>query len=1256
MKSEMEHAMNIQFPKFVGRETQMAKIREQIARPGTVVVNIAGGGGVGKTTLLRKIVADYRRNVAANTLVTEVIDFSHTVHRVQTWVLDRIAAIQPEAFEDYFAQMEGIEALDPLVRMYREREALDAFVKNYNTLAEHYRIILLFDTVELVQNTHLLTFIIELVSEHQLSNTVLILAGRHNDAPEITERLQAVFDPQSILTIHLTGFDEEEAHRYFEEAITPGLRELNPNLLENIYVLSDRNPIKIALSLDWLNRGIPLMTEITRITPEELRSRSEDELNEMKERFEHALMDGIRKLESPLYDVILYMAHFHKRFNKRMLEFFFPDQPADALLERLANLPFVKYINDDYFVLHDEMTRLVQKHVWDAVEDPDRTLRRDLSQQVCEYYRQELATFPPSSERTEQENITFWSYSVERMSYQLDTHFQTGYYRFETLFEELVADQRPGLASLAISFLEEFRHEKDYSPLLTCFVDGYYKGGVLLAQQRFREAEQTLQAKEQHLTQIIADLDWERAAPLDLHLRNQRHKVYHQLGFCYRSLGNWEQAIENYQRSLELALELAAQIDLQTINAEERQQMLMAQVAETLNSLANVYRLQGKLHQASLLCRNSILLRQTWEPQQVCKSQYVMGMVMWEIGNSTMAVDYLRFAEQSCPLDDEMTLALIKKYRAYVFYRAGLPEQAIPLLEEAISVFQQRGQFSDLADALNIRSRIYRDHPHLPLNVKESKKEEEGQQWSIAKALELARKAYEIAERIGDEYRLAECHLTLAIHHYRLSQIEPQQGATHRQIALSHYEDGIKLARDRYYQLLSLYSAVRGHIAFDERDYEEAFRQYTQQCRLATRFKRAVYERAIDTLGNRLRELGNKDAITAELITAQVRDAWQQAQLSDEFPELLDEIAEIEKAILEQEELNSLKWEYRQAMLDGRWQDAIASCDRTLQISGLYTDVNRANILIDRVEALRKRGSIADLSEARRLAKVALQIGEDLNDPALIGNAHLSMAHVLWDTTSTAEAADHLAAAAAAFQEAHDPLRSARVEWLQAYMQYRTGFFREPLNALVDIAHVFQRHNLSAYLADVWNLMSRITRTDPDRPDLDTAGEYVERAFRCAKSAHDYYRLGECTLSRAFLAYRQQDWEQALQLCKQGLSYLTPETHLVRSVYYGLQGNVYFRLANAATRPKEREEYWQQAFEAYTNELVAATQAKPARLIRALDLIHIRMIRLPADLAPHYANQLETAWRQHHLEEEFPVVIDMCRYVIQYRPYIHIEQ
>ncbi len=110
--------------------------------------------------------------------------------------------------------------------------------------------------------------------------------------------------------------------------------------------------------------------------------------------------------------------------------------------------------------------------------------------------------------------------------------------------------------------------------------------------------------------------------------------------------------------------------------------------------------------------------------------------------------------------------------------------------------------------------------------------------------------------------------------------------------------------------------------------------------------------------------------------------------------------------------------------------------------------------------------------------------------------------------------------------------------------------------------------------------------------------------------------------------------------------------HLLHSVYEGVRGTALFEQALTLCDQAERTARLEQAFEAFDLELYEATQAKPARLIGALDLIFAMLMRLPVDETQHYSRQLQQAWQKHQTGDNLSHVDAMFEQALKYRPYL----
>jgi len=647
------------------------------------------------------------------------------------------------------------------------------------------------------------------------------------------------------------------------------------------------------------------------------------------------------------------------------------------------------------------------------------------------------------------------------------------------------------------------------------------------------------------------------------------------------------------------------------------------QIAETLNNLGNLYRLTGEFYDARLLCQTGILLRQAWGLDTVM-SLYVMSMILWEMGDTAASMAHLTQAEQECT--DEFRLALLKKYHAYILFRAGLSEQALPMLEEAEAIFRQKLLRSELADALNIRCRIYRKNPEL-ISLKGSIRDH------MKIIEELGQEAYLLATLGNDKFRISECHLTQAYHYYQWSRTDDSRAERYRQLALDQWKRGVGLAKGGYHQIYSLYCRLRGDLAFDapKPDYELAFDQYVEQCKFGSNFKQATYERGIDHIGDRLRSISNTEPGRALQYIDKIITAWCADPQLAQHTELVDELRDVKQTVEERERLKVLQAKYDRAMLEGKLVEANRYSDEILKIPGFYTDANRAEVLLHKSQVAHRQERFA---EARRYANIALQLGNNLKADQLAGNAHLMLTTILWDTTSTAEAADHLKEATRIFEEIRDQAGLIHARRFQNYILYRTGIFDGLIERLGELASQLDERQMTADAADIYNIMSRVARTNMLKRDHEMARQFAETALARAEASGDAYRKAESLLSLAILSQREQNYKQVLAYYKQGIQLLPVESHAIRTVFEGIRGSAHYEMARQAAGRK-KVEYRQKAFEAFSRELAEASQSKPASLVRSTELLFGSLARLP------YAQEMADCSRLiedtlHQLQDEYP--------------------
>lgn len=272
----------------------------------------------------------------------------------------------------------------------------------------------------------------------------------------------------------------------------------------------------------------------------------------------------------------------------------------------------------------------------------------------------------------------------------------------------------------------------------------------------------------------------------------------------------------------------------------------------------------------------------------------------------------------------------------------------------------------------------------------------------------------------------------------------------------------------------------------------------------------------------------------------------------------------------------------------------------------------------------------------------------------------MAMTSILWDTTSTAEAAEHLKAATQIFLKLDDQIGLARARRFHNYILYRTGHFDVLLEPLRQIAEVFEKYQMNAEVADLKNLISRVARTNTIRPDYVLARKSAEEALQKAETSGDAYRKAECLLSLATLCQREKKYTEVLDYYKEGIQLLPIEAHAIRTVYEGIRGAAHFEMARQATG-EERDEHWGQAFLAFSQELAEAAQSKPASLVRSIELLFQTLTQLPTEEElSKYAQSIEQHVREllassPQLERSMQEIERMLSQARQFYPFLQAD-
>ena len=1239
--------------KFIGRETPLKKIYAAIEKSGRRhLISVRGRGGVGKTYLLRKVHEEYAEQEGL--LCLPIVDFSKSETRTQRWLMGFIARQAPTGFERYYEIEQAALRQDQSYSAlpWSEKDLEEAFLNDCQEFEQQIRCIFLFDTLELIQDTLLLGFILRIVERTQ--NSVFILSGRSNQ--DLMDHFQQVVGSSGVIDIELAGFDEQDAMRYIEQY--PAGARLGEDEKRSLYLLSEQGvPIKLALALDWLSRGL-MMNTLVGHSFEELRRLSTEDTKSFQKitaAFERELVTQIGELGTYVDRAVYVMAHVHKRFNRALLRLLVRDVDTDEMLsdaniDKLVaqiELPFVKQIEEDYFVLHDEIQRMIARHIWDWM-DPDHEERRRIDQKVIEYYDARIDALRSQFSENAVPPSVDWEcriYEIERLHYQLDIDLAEGYRQFSTMFEELEDRRNAELAALALDVLIK---DRPLPARLRSFANTYHHGWVLVRRERLEQARECIEQGLEELTsaRTIEDPVIERRAFLEREVDQRLGEVYTLLGYCHRLLGNWTDAIDYYERARESHKALIDRLQRAEEPDEELIRCSISRLAETLNNIANLQRMQGNVDIARRYCKMSLLIRERLGVRRaVGHCCYVMGMIMWESGNTSEAMNYLRQARRHYQAagDERLERAWIDRYEGYVMFRTGNTQEAIRLLKQALdAVSNQQGLQDEHAEILLYLSRIHR---------------EEGSSEALEQALKEAKLALEIAGEVGNDYRITESYLTCCLTLVKMTS-ENQEGDKLPPEFDKYFREGLRVARERRYRRLEVvFAEMEGDLAFERKDYVSAFDKCTLACRRATEFKPAVFARTMSKLTQCLFDLIDEDAELVLSICDRVTHQWINAGLGENYPELTTEVDYIREVAQAMSERRALERKFKNEFRHGSWQRALEACDAADAIP-ICSHPHRARVHQQRADVYHGEN---DFSLARLYCERAARIRTTLNsDPEASGNTYLLLSRIYWKLGNTAESATYLDLAEEQYRKTESRVGSGSVNLERAYIYFRTHQFSQASKCLAEAQKVFRELGEPVLLASVLNLMSRLVRVDPRQ--IEYPGIGYEEAHRRGEKAlqvlsdRDWFVAAEINLTLCILHYvwglyllKQDETEEARRHFTSSRKYNHEgwdkieqiNSPMLYSVYRGMQGNL-FLLENEKERAKLH----------FLDELVYATQTKHMRLLRALDLLENWLISEPLEETLEDAQWFIEEWLKKGLTEKHREVEEAMKWVKEHRRYI----
>lgn len=816
-------------PIFIGREKEISLFRKVLScEVEEWILYLKGMGGVGKTRLLQRFGEIALTQIPGDVLITnQLVDFYWTTNQHELGIMKTISEqLHPSLFHEFlnalhkYEELAQIGAINPDVVDEKEAQARNLFFETYSRLNTK-RVLLFFDTAE-TGGSQVHNFLQEtLLRLKQLhKGTIVVVAGRPNPNLSLPEN-------QTIIK-EIKGFGEAEVSQYFQKHNI----NLDATTIQRITDLADGHPILVALTLDWIQYGYSV---------EELVSCAKDD-------FKKLMVRRVQELRSDVDQVILAMAHFHRRFNENFLAHILQrsQEESQQLIKDASSFSFIKYRPSQSgepgsCLLHDEMREMLNQFVWPNL-DPFRTYRQGWNRGITDYYLELI-------EETERGHyyLEGKSLKLERLFYLTDLDRERAFDYAELLFGEARSQQDTAWMKAINYELENVRSKLD-SPApreilwgaIVSHFEGNYQSAVD-SLMRLVDNEQvnpllgsTIRSQIIESLTYASDLQeaidlgrtWKTwfQTQLTKHVSNQSHhqhirfelgKLVNTIGLAYRYRSEFPKTISCYEEALEHFTEAG--------NSSQNR----IEIANTKNNLAYIYHKLGRDDEALSHGEGALRVRKKLgSPGPIGFSYNVLAMIY---------VDQLRQQEAVSYFDkalDAFHEAESNRGRGLVYIgygralrqlgrhkeRYGLEEidpdreeyqRAEQMLSEAVSIFRRLGDESNLSEALNEMGTLLR------------------QQEKWEDAIACLQESRQLSEETGNIYRQVDNLVDLAI-------VYDYQGEADLALIAAEEASHIALDDSKQMQAYNLFAkaqeVVANNLFAHQKDYDRAFEAIANAC------------------------------------------------------------------------------------------------------------------------------------------------------------------------------------------------------------------------------------------------------------------------------------------------------------------------------------------------------------------------------------------------------------------------------------------
>jgi len=875
-------------PTFVGREQHIRQFMDLLnSKPGSpYILNLRGQGGIGKTKILQKFIEICDDEGIPHTRIIDFygIEMSSRISTVAQTIVKSIG--EPDKtlfFNEYFKIKKQFDS-QPTHSL--EQDLQYHFISGLSELAKissekGKRIAIIFDTFEAVrysilENTLLNDWL------PKLKEAVLVISGRQEKGEiNFPEEIS-----QLLIDAPVDTFSEDEATAYLKERkVWDAIKD--DGICLELFKLTQNKPLLLALSADWIFNYAIFPTT----TPKDL-VRDADQST-----FEKKLVQNLPILietDKPENEILPYMAHVIRPFNKELLVFLKPNisgDDAQKILKNLSELSFVKEVpaipgekEDDgpFYWFQDELRKLFYEHIFSVNTIQYNRIRQNVSKRMIEYHDVKIKEAKEKGDILEEQRII-----ARRLYHEIYLKPVEGMTKWQRMFQETAREKlQYGFASLLLApvrFIVNYlpNHLPEHQNFMFEIAEGRWMNDMadsVSAEKRFKQ-----------LLERWGDNDREKSP-----------YIYNALGATASKMGRFEEALEFNTTSLELSKKfgLDKRFNIEEQNIGEINQHIgnfdnaikhlkiayklrlnqkeWNRVAGSLSSLGRAYGLSGQYEVGINYCNQAIdLLKKLDFKERVAGTKLVRADLYRRVNRYEEALMDIQEAIPVLEGLDYQNLATAYFQLGYVqWYKAVKEEKKdIKLLEESktsfercINMLRKYNLVRDLHRALHEVSEVY-----WLLTLKDQ-------------AIASNDEAYQMAVKFHDVYYAVNSLVKKAEYDYEDGKFE----------IIQRYAKELKYEfEDKGYKFPLFYGRMRrilGDVAFEKRDYNTAINYYAEGLYLISQhggYGKYTIDNELNILEGKLKTLPDEIALN---FYESLKNYWTNKGIDQNNPRMISQI------------------------------------------------------------------------------------------------------------------------------------------------------------------------------------------------------------------------------------------------------------------------------------------------------------------------------------------------------------------------------